>query len=206
MKQFSMHSKRFKINRFLPFNKMFQKIKDLTKIKGNIDELKEEFHGLKKSFSKIKDEIKHFEKLFSEQNKLIDHLSKELVEIRETKNAINKEVYDFKLLRSDIQKKIINEFSSEIKKDLDSMFNQLKTDVDSFNKLKQKVLASKSILDESLEEIKKLNAISSRIKESDFELSKYARHLMENDREKLELMKKIDSLERLIAKMRRNKQ
>jgi chromosome segregation ATPase len=185
---------------------MFQKIKDLTKIKGNIDELKEEFHGLKKSFSKIKDEIKHFEKLFSEQNKLIDHLSKELVEIRETKNAINKEVYDFKLLRSDIQKKIINEFSSEIKKDLDSMFNQLKTDVDSFNKLKQKVLASKSILDESLEEIKKLNAISSRIKESDFELSKYARHLMENDREKLELMKKIDSLERLIAKMRRNKQ
>ena len=37
----------------------------------------------------------------------------------------------------------------------------------------------------------------------DFELSKHAQMLRNNDKEKLELMKKIDTLERLIARQRR---
>ena len=41
------------------------------------------------------------------------------------------------------------------------------------------------------------------IKKEDFELTKYARHLMEADKEKLELMRKIDTLERLVSKIRR---
>ena len=40
-------------------------------------------------------------------------------------------------------------------------------------------------------------------KKEDFELGNLARHLTEMDREKLELMRKIDNLERLVSKIRR---
>ena len=49
----------------------------------------------------------------------------------------------------------------------------------------------------------KFTEISRNIKQGDFELTKYANKLLEADKEKLELMRKIDTLERLISKMRR---
>ena len=41
------------------------------------------------------------------------------------------------------------------------------------------------------------------IKKEDFELTKFARNLAEMDKEKLDLMRKIDTLERLVSKIRR---
>ena len=60
-----------------------------------------------------------------------------------------------------------------------------------------------SRLNLATEEINKFIEISRSIKEEDFELTKFARHLMDMDREKLELMRKIDTLERLVSKIRR---
>ena len=53
------------------------------------------------------------------------------------------------------------------------------------------------------EEIGKFVEISKNIRKEDFELTKFARHLLEMDREKLELMRKIDTMERLVSKIRR---
>jgi len=46
--------------------------------------------------------------------------------------------------------------------------------------------------------------IGRRIKKEDFELSRYANEIWRADKEKLELMRKIDTLERLIAQIRRS--
>jgi hypothetical protein len=42
----------------------------------------------------------------------------------------------------------------------------------------------------------------SQIKKEDFELTKFANKIFETDREKLDLMKKIDSMERLVGERR----
>ena len=52
-------------------------------------------------------------------------------------------------------------------------------------------------------EINKFLAISRNIKEKDFEMTHFARQLREGDREKLELMRKVDTMERLVSRMRR---
>jgi len=52
-------------------------------------------------------------------------------------------------------------------------------------------------------EIEKFTDISKNIRKEDFELTKFARQVLETDREKLELMRRIDTLERLISKTRR---
>jgi len=53
-------------------------------------------------------------------------------------------------------------------------------------------------------EINKFSDISKNIKKEDYELTKFANQLLDLDKEKLELMRKIDTLERLIAKQRRS--
>ena len=52
-------------------------------------------------------------------------------------------------------------------------------------------------------ELSKFLDISRNIKKEDFELVRHSRNLAEMGREKLELMRKIDNLERMLSKMRR---
>ena len=48
-----------------------------------------------------------------------------------------------------------------------------------------------------------ISEIGKNIRKEDFELSRFGNQLMQMDKEKLELMRKIDTLERLISRMRR---
>ena len=79
----------------------------------------------------------------------------------------------------------------------------LKKDAEDYNELRKKVAEILSRLNLTSEEINKFIEIGKSIKKEDFELTKFARNLMEMDREKLELMRKIDTLERLVSKIRR---
>ena len=79
----------------------------------------------------------------------------------------------------------------------------LKKDTEDYNELRKKAAEMLSKVNMTSEEIAKFLEISKSIKQEDFELTKFARHLIEMDREKLELMRKIDTLERLVSKIRR---
>ena len=103
-----------------------------------------------------------------------------------------------------MQRKILDKFEEELQKDLQVNRESLKKDTDDYSELKGKVADILSKINLSSEEISKFMEISKTIKKEDFELTKFARHLIEMDREKLDLMRKIDSLERLVSKMRRN--
>ena len=79
----------------------------------------------------------------------------------------------------------------------------LKKDAEEYNELRNKVAEILSRLNLTTNEISKFIEISRSIKKEDFELTRFARQLLEMDREKLELMRKIDTLERLVSKIRR---
>ena len=112
-------------------------------------------------------------------------------------------VVEFKLLKGQLQRKILDKFEEELQKDLEVNREALKKDTQDYNELRKKVAEILSRLNMTSEEINKFTEISKSIRKEDFELTKFARHLIDMDREKLELMRKIDTLERLVSKIRR---
>ena len=78
-----------------------------------------------------------------------------------------------------------------------------KKDSDNYNELKENINKITEKVNNLSEEINKFTEISRNIKKEDFELTRFAHQLIEMDKEKLELMQKIDTLERLVSKMRR---
>ena len=70
-------------------------------------------------------------------------------------------------------------------------------------KLKNELAGINSDVSKLHSEIDRLNKISSQVKSMDFDLVNYAKKLQADDSEKLRLLRQIDSLERLVSKMRR---
>ena len=187
---------------------MLQKITDLMKTKEGIDEinknigeniriisdLKTEFGDLKKELGEIKVNQQEFLKNFKENIFVIKNLREDF----------GKEVYEFKLLKAQLQRKILEKFEEELQKDLEVNREALKKDTEDYNELRKRAAEILSRLNLTSEEINKFIEVGKSIKKEDFELTKFARHLIENDKEKLELMRKIDTLERLVSKIRRN--
>ena len=141
--------------------------------------------------------------LNSSQKDFLKNFKDNLTIIKNLRGDFGKEIYDFKLLKAQLQRKILEKFEEELQKDLEVNRENLKKDVEDYNELRKKVAEILSRLNMTSEEINKFLEISKNIKREDFELTKFARNLMEMDREKLELMRKIDTLERLVSKIRR---
>ena len=123
--------------------------------------------------------------------------------IKNLREDFGKELVEFKLLKAQLQKKILDKFEEELQKDLEINRKNLKNDTENYNELRKKVAEILSRLNLTSEEINKFIEISKNIKKEDFELTKFARHLIEMDKGKLDLMRKIDTLERLVSNMRR---
>ena len=88
--------------------------------------------------------------------------------------------------------------------DLDlSVIDELKKEMGDMGELKESLASVKIELAQTQDELKKFTTISSGIKEADFELTQYIKKIQSMDNEKLELLQKIDSLERLLARMKR---
>ncbi len=123
--------------------------------------------------------------------------------IQSLKAEFEKELYDMKLLVSSVQKKVLEKLDEEIKREISGYFEKLRDSLKGSEELQSKVMQVASDLSQARQEIAKFTAIAGQVKKSDFELTKYAQKLADMDSEKLELMAKIDSLERLISKLRR---
>lgn len=186
---------------------MLQKIKDLMKAKEEIDLINSNIAENNKIVSDLKNELESLKKELAENRKIQDEFLKSFKEnlfvIKNLREDFGKEIYEFKLLKSQLQKKILEKFEEELQKDLEVNRESLKKDADDYNELRKKVAEILSRLNLTSDEISKFIEISRSIKKEDFELAKFARHLLDMDREKLELMRKIDTLERLVSKIRR---
>lgn len=187
---------------------MLQKIKDLMKIKAEIDVINKNIEENSKIISDLKTELEELKKGLSEtkitQQEFLKNFKENLQIIKGSKDDFSKEIYEFKLLKAQLQRKILEKFEEELQKDLEINRQTLKRDSEDYEELRKKVDEILSKINLSSEEINKFIEISRNIKKEDFELTKFARHLLEMDREKLELMRKIDTLERLVSKMRRS--
>lgn len=186
---------------------MFQKIKDLMQIKELIDEINKKVGEHSLQVNSLRQELvilnKELNEIKGNQKEFLSNFKDNLDIINESKESLRKEVYDFRLLKAQTQKKILEKFEQELSKELKLYSEKLKTDLNEYNKLKEQMVSMVTKVKNVSDEINKFTEISKNIKKGDFELSKFANQLLEQDKEKLGLMRKIDTLERLISNIRR---
>ena len=186
---------------------MITKIKELMDVKGNLDELRKSVDDNKNAASELKSELELLKKELSEtqktQQEFLKSFKENLFVIKNLREDFGKELYEFKLLKGQLQRKILEKFEEELQKDLEVNRDSLRKDTEDYNELRKKVGEILSRLNMTSEEINKFLEVSKNIKKEDFELTKFARQLIDMDSEKLELMRKIDTLERLVSKIRR---
>jgi len=186
---------------------MLQKIRDVLKTKEDIDLMNRNLEENNKVISELKIGLESLKKELGETKKSQDEFLKNFKEnlfvIKNLREDFGKELYEFKLLKGQLQKKILEKFEEELQKDLEVNRDALRKDTDDYTELRKKVAEILSRLNLTGDEINKFIEISRSIKKEDFELTKFARQLTDMDREKLELMRKIDTLERLVSKIRR---
>ena len=186
---------------------MIQKIKELLKTKDDIDRINSNIEENNKLISELKTQLESLKgeliETKKEQKEFLHNFKENLFVIKNLREDFGKELYEFKLLKGQLQRKILDKFEEELQKDLEVNRESLKKDTEDYNELRKKVSEIFSRISLTGVEISKFIEISRNIKKEDFELTKFARHLVDMDREKLDLMRKIDTLERLVSKIRR---
>ena len=186
---------------------MIQKIRDLMKTKEDLDKINSNIEENNKLISDLKVQLESLKSELidtkKEQKEFLHNFKENLFIIKNLREDFGKELYEFKLIKGHLQRKILDKFEEELQKDLEVNRESLKKDADDYNELRKKVSEILSRVNMSSDEINKFVEISKSIKKEDFEMTRFARQLVDMDREKLELMRKIDTLERLVSKIRR---
>ena len=190
---------------------MIQKIKDLMNVQEQIEVIKNNINHTSNSMDSLKSEVQALKEQINENisdvnnknNEFFKNFDENINLIKTVRHDFEKELFQFKLLKSQMQKKIIEKFEEELGNELKIQMDSLKNDSDAYNELKEQITEISKKVNAFGEEINKFISISSNIKKEDFELTRFANKLREADREKLELMNKIDTLERLVSKIRR---
>lgn len=190
---------------------MIDKIKRVVKsaeeietVKAALDSAMQEINEFKESMKKLESEFKEKIKVYDEANrKILTDKQVSLDKINSIGDDFQKELNDFKVMKTKLRSEVLEKASADIKEELSTYILNIKSKIENLNAaaedIKKMCVNSKEMVG-ICDELKK---ISSSIKKEDFELTKYANFLQQNDKEKLELMKKIDTLERLVAKQRR---
>ncbi|MBN2567581.1 hypothetical protein JXB02_05870 [Candidatus Woesearchaeota archaeon] len=114
---------------------------------------------------------------------------------------LRNELNDFRL----VKRKLDETVARRLKEEFEATIGTLQADVKSYNGLKAGLSGVSSELTSLKAEMSKFMAISINLKAGDFELARYAKRLEQDDAEKLRLMRRIDGLERMVARQRRTR-
>ncbi len=166
--------------------------------KRETDELK--LH-VDKKFEHMKTSFMRIETRDSTYFKEIDHQLNILTKLNERYGG---SLENLKLIRTGLMDQISDKVEQDVNKQLSNMVERMDADVNRYNELKQNLAGLTNSLEMLKGEINKFNSISKNVKETDFELVKHQRNIESMDRHKLELMQKIEHLERLVGRMRQN--
>ena len=189
------------IRDLVKIGKLIDKIED--KVSNNtesIDKMTGTVNELKKDLESFSSEIK---KLKEHQTSVLDDFEKEMVKIKKLVIDFKSSIYEVSVFRKDAFLQLLKRFDEDIKKEIQDSTKDLKASSLHYSALKEELSnISKRTRDVSAE-IDKFVKISHKIKQGDFELNKFATQLKTMDKEKLNLLRKIDNLERLVGRMRR---
>jgi chromosome segregation ATPase len=192
---------------------MLQKVRDALEARKIADELfvkldqqekKLDEHGtavekVTVAVSELTDSISTMKSYHEE---LIGSLQSTLQAAQAMKAELSSNVINLKVLKSQLQSQLMDKVGEE----LQQLTSQFQGKVDSISRLQEEMMLIAADVNKMREEINRFTTISAHIRNMDFELGNYAQKLRSGEEEKLQLMRQIDSLQRLVSKMRQRVQ
>ena len=186
---------------------MFKTLKGMLHVAEQVEKVNDRFEELIQTVQTHTEAIKGFKTeidgLRESQAKLSSQIKQDSSDFSVLKEDLKKEIADFKILKSKMEKSIIESFEDQLKTELLPKFNKLESHVKKFEDLGEAIKTVGARTMKLSDEMAKFTEISASIKKVDFDLVAAARQLKASESEKTELLRKIDSLERLVSKMRR---
>tara|TARA_Y100000310_G_scaffold342036_1_gene443465 strand:+ start:1550 stop:2143 length:594 start_codon:yes stop_codon:yes gene_type:complete len=194
---------------------MLNKIKTLVKTDEVVKEINEKIESTSSQVSNLKNTIEDLNSTVTNLNleiKEMKNANESLMKsskmsVEASHNALNdlrKEIYDFKLLKSQLQNKVLQKFEEELSTHLTINSDKLKDDLNNYTEIRNNTTNMLETFLAIKTDVTRLKAISEGIKAEDFELHRFANQLKAADNEKLTLMRRIEKLEMLISRERRN--
>ncbi len=180
-----------------------------------LDEAFTEINGLKSSINSLKDDIKSLQLIIKKQNDIIkkqqdlllknnDDYESIISAVHEQELLLKNEIQEFKTLKISISNELLDNARLQISNSLKRIEEKLALDTSKVDSLSDDF----DVLKEQISDLKKSISLvldaAGKIKSLDLELSDYALVLEKNDKEKLRLLKRIDELETIIARMKRS--
>jgi chromosome segregation ATPase len=182
---------------------MITKIRELMQLKENVDSLNQQLVEHNDTVQKLTVHIDEFknamETMSADASKLATNMSKETTSLHSFQEQLEHELYEFKLT----QKEVRDRFHKNMEQELGWLKAAMLKDVNEYNDLKKRLDTKLQTVDKLDAEVQRLTSISKMIKAQDFELVRFQKELARKEEEKIRLLKKIDGLERLVAKMRK---
>ncbi len=165
-----------------------------------ISQISDDLEKIKKELNSVHDDIV---KTKHESKDVVSELRKTMKETQKLNEKYSKKIYDISIFEKDVKEMIRDKLDSELKSELMSYFEDFKAGLSCFNEMKEDVSSVIKRTESLSSEIDKFKEIASRIKKEDFQLVNYIRNIRAMEKEKIRLIKKIDSLERLCGRLSR---
>ncbi|MBI4441084.1 hypothetical protein HY639_02870 [Candidatus Woesearchaeota archaeon] len=134
---------------------------------------------------------------------IVGNLQDDTLSITSFRIALEKELAELRLLRATWEKNVAERVSAQVEEGLREQLARLKADVGQYNDLKKELAGMREAMAVLSGELVRLQQAAQSIKQSDGEMVRAMREFLQQDRHKLELMRKVETLERLIASERR---
>jgi len=191
---------------------MIDKIKGLLEVKKSITHLDSRLRELEemqklnkeileKNAEAIESILQLTNKLHALQKSKQSSVLDEAEEISKLRKEFEKELKKFQELQRQLYDRLgmrISEVAEHSAKQFDLSIDKLRKCCDEAGALSVEISRAK-------EEIAKFNTAASKIREADFEFKEAAKKLMSQDKQKIELIKKIETLKKIIAAERRRR-
>ena len=188
---------------------MLDKIKGVLTVRDEMDSLKAEIEDLKSIIKGLGDaltqETSRVRELHDTQGDMLSSFLQANQTLAKLREDIRREIEDFRMLNRQAQSKIMDKFEQEISNALTVNTKALELDKAQYEKVRSDISKHGELLSAINAEMNKLLLVSTRIKSQDFQLSEHHQKLLEDDKNKLQLMQRIDELERMIGKMKQGR-
>lgn len=147
--------------------------------------------------------IKHIEELNKQHSILSQEVEATNLKLKEATKQIEKATSEIQVFKPSVETKLINQITQKLESELANATNKINAEANGFAQAKEVFSKHLKQSKETIDEMEKLKTVISKIDEKDFTLEAYAKQLDKNDREKVKLLKRIDELESMLAKMKR---
>ena len=176
-------------------------VAQVAKIQSSINDLQS---TIKSQNTLLLKQQELFATLTKSQQSSVKALEQEVTVLTHHNKEFAKEQHNLRTSRIELETKAISSIRQQLGKAVEHIEHELSLDTTKVEQLIADLAQIQKELKTAKVAIATLSDAAQSVKQADLSVRNYAKELEKGDREKLELMKRIDELEKLLASMKRN--